>query len=294
MRKEGLQIAIQIQEGVRIERSDTAETHILRLKRVSATAKTGIVLTVTSGTHTIIEVLEDAVEGGNWDHHVQVIVGEGANVEYVSQQTAGGNAHMTLSHRSTVANGGSVRWLMATLGGVEVEHTLQSTQEGSNALSDINWLFFAHGKEKQRLSARNIFAGRDGRGEITMKGVAEGHAHTHCDGMIEIGLKGGGTDTYLTQEVLMLDTTAKVDAIPGLEIRTNDVKASHSATVSRVTDEDLFYFAARGIEERDAKKMFVMGFLRELTEKMQDQTMREALVGALEAKYERASVVEIR
>ena len=67
--------------------------------------------------------------------------------------------------------------------------------------------------------------------------------------MIEIGPEGTGTDACLTQEVLMLDPTAKVDAIPALEIRTNDVKASHSASVSRVTEEDLFYFGSRGLDQ---------------------------------------------
>jgi Fe-S cluster assembly scaffold protein SufB len=147
-------------------------------------------------------------------------------------------------------------------------------------------MFYAHGAEKQKLSARNIFESQNGRGEITMKGVAEGKAHVGCNGMILIGPKGGGTDTYLTQDVLMLDTTAKVDAIPGLEIKTNDVKASHSATVSRVTDEDLFYFAARGIGEREAKQMFVMGFIGELAGKMADPDIQKELLNAVEGKYE--------
>jgi Fe-S cluster assembly scaffold protein SufB len=91
--------------------------------------------------------------------------------------------------------------------------------------------------------------------------VAEGKAYVRCDGLLEIGPGGGGTDAYLTEDVLMLDPTAKIDAVPGLEIKTNDVKASHSATVSRVTPEDLFYFAARGISQAEARRMYVEGFL---------------------------------
>ena len=83
----------------------------------------------------------------------------------------------------------------------------------------------------------------------------------------------------------MLDRTAKVDAIPGLEIKTNDVKASHSATVSRVTEEDLFYFGSRGIAEREARRMFVEGFLGELVAKIGDSASRKAILEALEGKY---------
>lgn len=83
----------------------------------------------------------------------------------------------------------------------------------------------------------------------------------------------------------MLDKTAKVDAIPGLEIKTNDVKASHSATVSRVTEEDLFYFAARGIIEKEARRMFVEGFLGEMVGKIGSQTAREEILASVEGKY---------
>jgi Fe-S cluster assembly protein SufB/Fe-S cluster assembly protein SufD len=82
--------------------------------------------------------------------------------------------------------------------------------------------------------------------------------------MIEIGEKGGGTDTYLTQNILILDRTAKVEAIPALEIKTNDVKASHSATVTKVSEEDLFYMTSRGIAREEARALYVSGFLKDL------------------------------
>lgn len=118
-----------------------------------------------------------------------------------------------------------------------------------------------------------------------VQGVAEQKAHTLFDGMIEITKNGGGTDTYLTESTLMLDATAKVDAIPGLEIKTNDVKASHSATVTKVSEEDLFYFASRGIEEREARKMYVMGFLGALLGKLQEENVRTQIQEEIKAKY---------
>jgi Fe-S cluster assembly scaffold protein SufB len=105
--------------------------------------------------------------------------------------------------------------------------------------------------------------------------------------MIEISPGGGGTDTYLTEDVLMLDRTAKVDAIPGLEIKTNDVKASHSATVTRVTPEDLFYFSARGIPEHEARAMYIQGFLSDLAQKIGDERSRLLVLREVERKYER-------
>ncbi len=181
--------------------------------------------------------------------------------------------------RSTLADGARIFWHCFTLGESTAPHSLVSTLAGRNAKSNVDWVFAVRGSEKQSVSARNVFQVGGGGGEITMKGVAEGSAYASCTGMIEIAEGGGGTDTYLTEDVLMLDPTAKVDAVPGLEIRTNDVKASHSATVSRVTVEDLFYFQSRGIPPAEARRMYTEGFLGDLTERIPDEDLR-TLVGA--------------
>ena len=157
----------------------------------------------------------------------------------------------------------------------------------------MDWIFYARDKEQYTLTATNTFEAQNGGGEITMQGVAEHTAHVLCNGLINIGLGGKGTDTYLTESVLMLDPTAKVDAIPGLEIKTNDVKASHSATVSRVTAEDLYYFAARGIPTVEARQMFIVGFLGGRLEKIVNSNIRESIEGALMQKYSTDAVVSV-
>lgn len=184
-----------------------------------------------------------------------------------------GTAASEIRQTAEIAAGAHLHWINVTLGG-GIDQSLISTCTGDGAVSTIDWVFRASDQEKQVLSAKNIFCASNGGGEITMKGVAEGKAHVGASGMIEIGPKGTGTHTYLSQHVLMLDPSAKVDAIPGLEIKTNDVKASHSATVSRVTPEDLFYFGARGIAEEEARRMYIDGFFGDLLLRIADPKAR--------------------
>lgn len=249
-------------------------------------ADTSLTVRVGKGAHAmVIEELTGQPHAGPWRHRVEVEVEEGAVLDFTSLGNAAPDAQLALEYAGAIGERAVIRWHIATLGGREVEHSLRSVIKGAGAVSDVNWLFYAKGTEKQRLTVRNVFQAVRGGGEITMKGVAEGQGNTKCEGMIEIGLKGEGTNTYLTQNVLMLDPTAKVDAIPGLEIKTNDVKASHSATVSRLTEEDLFYFAARGIPSVEARKMYVLGFLEDLTQKIEDEETRRRIVEAVEKKY---------
>lgn len=212
---------------------------------------------------------------------VDANIGPEANLAIICLQSSKKPAKIV--QRAKVAEGGRVHWHNVTLGS-DVTQELRSELTGSHARSDVDWIFRAANKDRQELTARNVFGAKSGEGEITIKGVASDHAHTFCDGMIEITEEGTGTDTYLTEDVLMLDKTAKVDAVPGLEIRTNDVKASHSATVSRVTAEDLFYFQSRGIREEHARQLYIEGFLGDLTERIEDHAIQTVILKSIKAQ----------
>ena len=162
--------------------------------------------------------------------------------------------------RGRVRENAKLHWVNKTSGG-NVRQDLISEVEGAGSESSVHWIFHAHGKDRHELSAKNIFKAANGRGEMIMKGVAEDHAKVRCNGMIEVGECGAGSDVFLKEDILMLDKTAKVDAVPGLEIKTNDVKASHCASVRHVSPEEIFYFASRGVDKKEARRMYVEGFL---------------------------------
>lgn len=183
--------------------------------------------------------------------------------------------------RSIVETGGKIHWWNATCGGNTVHHDLVSEVVGENGESTIDWVFLAQGEQHYDLRVRNIFHSSRGRGEVTVKGVAGDHAHVACHGAIVIGEGGCGTNTHLTQHVLMLDATTKVDAVPALEIKTNDVKASHSATVTKVSEDDLFYMTSRGLQREEARRMYVDGFLGELISRIPVVSVREEITQML-------------
>lgn len=225
------------------------------------------------------------LQGASTAHTADVMVGNAAHCTLTTINVGCGEK-MSITQRGSVGSDSVLRWQNITLGTAPLTHDLQSTVTGHNGESAVDWMFYAKGTEHQTLSVRNIFQASNGRGEILMRGVAEEKGHAECRGLIDIGLHGGGTNTYLTQEVLMLDASSKIDAVPSLEIKTNDVKASHSATVARVTEEDLFYFGARGIAPQEARRMFVIGFLGDITGRVLSPVLRERIVRAIEEKYE--------
>lgn len=235
----------------------------------------------TSG-HAVVRI---GAEANTCD--MEIVVQDRAqwDVTVIVEGVYGSMTQLKITQRHTIGTGASLKLHIVTLH-PNVDHDVVSHVTGENSESGIDWMFYGKGSERQTLNVRNVFDGREGQGEVFMRGIVEDHAYSTCKGLIEIGLQGGGTNTYLTQEVLMLDATSKVDAIPALEIKTNDVKASHSATIARVTEEDLFYFGARGISPHEARRMFVLGFLGDMTEKIPDEKVRAEVVEEIEKKYE--------
>jgi Fe-S cluster assembly protein SufD len=83
-------------------------------------------------------------------------------------------------------------------------------------------------------------------------------------GMIYVDPQAQQTDAYQSNRNLVLDDSADVKSIPGLEIHADDVKCSHGATVGRIDSEELFYLKARGIPEKEAEKLIIEGFFNQI------------------------------
>jgi Fe-S cluster assembly scaffold protein SufB len=271
-----------------IHHQQSTASHIIRLDPRCVTAET---VTVVVDDADIIKV-EAAAESqavlcflinlNVQECTVHVAAGSASKLTVLTLVEASDTA--VVMQRGTLADDATVYWHNTTIGACR-RHGLDAELQGANACNTVDWIFFASGQEKSVITATNRFEARGGSGEITMKGIAMQSAHVRCDGMINIGSGGTGTDAYLTENVLMLDPAAKVDAIPGLEIKTNDVKASHSATISRVTAEDLFYFSSRGIPADEARHMYIQAFIGALLLRIQNPIIRDDIGERVAAKF---------
>ncbi|MBU0458495.1 SufD family Fe-S cluster assembly protein [Patescibacteria group bacterium] len=141
------------------------------------------------------------------------------------------------------------------------DHEIVSEVNGKNSVSNVEWVFHAVDDQKQRIGVRNVFNAPSGSSEVVLKGVAEDFAEVVCKGFIGVGVECRMSNVALAEEVLILDDGAKVDLIPAMEIKNDDVKASHSASVRNINPEDLFYFSSRGIGQEEARGIIREGFL---------------------------------
>lgn len=245
---------------------------LLRLDRVRLGSD--ITLHVPEGIRAcVVDVFPQ--EGRKHTYILSLVVAPRAEVTVVSVIPSYCRSPVCITQRGKVEAGGKIHWWNATCGGQNVQHDLVSEVVGDSGESAVDWVFLARDRQHYDLRVQNVFRAPHGKGEVTVKGVASDHAHAGCHGAIVIGKGGSGTNTHLTQHALMLDASAKVDAVPALEIKTNDVKASHSATVTKVSEEDLFYMGSRGLGRDEARRMYVEGFLKEVIARIPLESLQE-------------------
>jgi len=112
------------------------------------------------------------------------------------------------------------------------------------------------------LNAEHI--GKNTMSRTLVRGVAVDSGHADFAGSINIHQTGSQTDGHLAHEGLLMSKKAQINSLPGLQIDTDDVKASHSSAVHYIRPEQLFYLQSRGIDDASARKMIVAGFLEEM------------------------------
>lgn len=95
------------------------------------------------------------------------------------------------------------------------------------------------------------------------------------------------TDGYQISQSLLLDGDSEFDAKPELEIYADDVACSHGSTSGAIDEEGLFYLRARGVPRDIATNLLTLAFLAEAVEEIEDDGLRDEIVGRLEGWLER-------
>lgn len=147
-------------------------------------------------------------------------------------------------------------------------------------VKDYN-ILLSKNKEHFDLNFVSVHRAADSFSHCIFKAVLRDESKNVFDGMIIIEENASGTNALLECHSMILGDKASSNQIPGLEIKTDDVKVTHSATITRVDENELFYLGSKGISIEEAKKMAVEGFLESVVFKVSEE-LREPLMNEIE------------
>ncbi len=216
---------------------------------------------------------------------VDMNVAEGADAKYLVTQELNSQSKLIRLADSCLQAQSNATQAVVHTGAKWVREETYSTVDGSDARFQI--LSVAIPTTGQEYDQRTFqhHGARDTYSNLLFKNTLFGKATTIFSGLIFVDEGAHGTDAYQTCRNLMMTDDCEAHSMPGLEINADDVKCSHGSTSARVSDEEIFYLQARGINAKEARNLVAQGFSTEAIEKLEDEVLEALALEVVARKF---------
>jgi Fe-S cluster assembly protein SufD len=235
----------------------------------------------------VLEHRGDAVLSEN----IEIIVEDEADLTLVSIQEWSAKSIHSSAQFAKLGRNSKFKHVVVSLGGSVVRVTPSAYFDAPGGDVALFGLYFA---DAGQYLEHRIFVDHSQpncKSRVTYKGALQGQkAHTVWVGDVLIRAAAEGTDTYELNRNLLLTDGARADSVPNLEIETGQIQgAGHASASGRFDDEQLFYLQARGIDELEARRLVVRGFLMEVVQQIGITDLEDRLAQAIEDELERTA-----
>ena len=171
---------------------------------------------------------------------------------------------------------------------LEISNQIFIEQLGEGCQTEVYALAFLHGEEKVTTETHVLHAVGGGRSNQLVKFVLDDNSRGRFIGDLKIAQDAQQTEAHQTNRNLLLSDTAEMRTQPQLEIYADDVKATHGASTGQLDESALFYMQQRGIDPKKARQLLVNAFMKEVLNKISDETIKENLLNAIDSVIEEA------
>jgi FeS assembly protein SufD len=217
---------------------------------------------------------------------IEGYVKDNASVKYSNIQNYSEDTMVLANKKALCGKDARITWILGYFGGRAERSRLESSFDGDGASAEDIEVLFGGGYQRYDLVSDLSHVAQHTKGRILCNSVLKDNSRSVFKGMIRIGKEAKGSNAYLAGHAILLSPNAKSDAIPGLEILTNEVKATHSASVSQIDQDQVFYMMTRGLIEDEAKKFIVLGFLEPGISRIDSEELRDTIHALIEAKWQ--------
>jgi Fe-S cluster assembly protein SufB len=189
------------------------------------------------------------------------------------------------TRRTDLGQDAKVNWYSGLFGSVLSRYKTEYYLNGPGASSNDSEVIFGNKEQSFDIQTDVNHEAPATEGRVVEKSILRNKSKSLFKGMIRIKENASKSNSFLSGRSILLDKDAKSDAIPGLEIFTNDVKATHSASVAQIDEEQIFYLKTRCLSHEEAERTIVEGFLEPLSRKMSYQ-VRAWIANLIESKWD--------
>jgi Fe-S cluster assembly protein SufB/Fe-S cluster assembly protein SufD len=217
--------------------------------------------------------------------NAEILAGPGSHVDFSSIQFLDDLTTHVSNRGVGVSNDARATVSSLSLGASVSRSRTNFRLNGRGSFAEGFEIFFTDGKQRYDYETNLIHNSPDSTGSTQARGVLKGESQSIFKGMIKIVSAAKNSKSYLAHHAMILERTAKSDGIPSLEIDNNEVRATHSASVAQIDEEQLFYLMARGLSADEARKTVVLGFFEPVLSRVPIEQTREGARFMIEGKW---------
>jgi len=199
---------------------------------------------------------------------VEIFVKKGARVRYTTIQNWSKNVYNLVTKRAVVDEEGTMEWVDGNLGSKLTMKYPSIYLKGRKATGEVLSVAMAGNNQHQDVGAKVYHLSPETSSRITSKSVSKSGGRTGYRGLVYVAKGAKNSNIRVSCDALILDGKSRADTYPTMNINEQDANIEHEASVSKVSEEQLFYLQSRGIPKDEAASMIVNGFIEPIVREL--------------------------
>ena len=254
---------------------------------VTASAESIIVVAEEGASAIILEHVTSTKETHYKSQILQVYVHPRANLTYcaVHDEKTGTNSFAT--KRAEVLRDASVNWFDLVIGEGFTQVQLRSHLREAGAEAQQYQIIIGSNAQQCDINSDAFHEKSNTKSVMLAKGIISDKSRAMHRGTVRVEKNAINCQGHQRADMLLLGDEARCNAIPILEVENDDVSCSHGTTMGQIDEEQLYYLLSRGLDEKEAKKLLVLGFVEPILQKLSDEKKRGELRTILQKRLEK-------
>jgi len=199
---------------------------------------------------------------------VEIIIKKNAYCRYTTIQNWAPNIFNLVTKRAVCLENATMEWIDGNIGSKLTMKYPAVVMKGEGAKGTVLSIAIAGKGQHQDSGAKMLHLAPNCSSTIVSKSISKHGGKVTYRGIAHFGRKSDGSKANIECDTLIMDNESTSDTIPYNEILNNNITLEHEATVSKVSEDQLFYLMSRGISEQEATEMIVMGFIEPFTKEL--------------------------
>lgn len=199
---------------------------------------------------------------------VEIFVKKDARVRYTTVQNWSNNVYNLVTQRAICEEGATMEWIDGNMGSKTNMKYPSVYLTGPHARGEALSIAFAGEGQHQDTGAKMVHLAPYTSSSIVSKSISRNGGRTSYRGLVQVDENARHSKASVVCDALLVDQISRTDTYPYVDIRTDDVEMGHEATVSKVSEDQLFYLQSRGMSETEAMAMVVRGFVEPIAREL--------------------------